>query len=58
MTLSDAMAALWNLLKSILGISIPVFEYQVTVMQMFIYFTVLGIIIKFIRGLFDKEGEN
>lgn len=58
MTVSEISSVIWDFVESIMGISIPIGEYRISFMTIFIFACVGRILMKFVNGVLERTSEE
>jgi len=58
MTVSDISSVIWNFVSSVMGLSLPVGEYSISFMTIFIFAVVGRILMKFVNGVLERTSEE
>ena len=58
MTVSEISDVIWNFVTSIMGLSIPVGEYRISFMTIFIFAVVGRILMQFVNRMLERTSEE
>ena len=58
MTVSDISSVIWNFVTSIMGISIPVGEYSISFMTIFLFAVIGRLMMIFVNRVLERTSEE
>lgn len=58
MTVSEVSNLIWKFVTSIMGLTIPVGEYSISFMTIFIFACVGRIVMMFVNGVLERTSEE
>jgi hypothetical protein len=58
MTLEQFLSIFFGFIKDVLNIGIPVFQYRITLLHMFVFYSLIRIIMYIVWNLYEPKGSE